>query len=371
MIDERHEELAALYALDLLEGAERAQFEAALARDPALQSLVRELRNTASSLARTAPIAPPPALKDRIFASIGQAPAAPAPAPADNVIRPPAALFARFAPWAIAACFALLAAWTGQRYLSTRTEADLLQQRQALAEIELKASQQQLEAERILTGRRLQDLDQQLTGANGQLTDARTQLADRDRVIADRERLLAEARNQLLDRDRQLAENRSQLGERDRQVAMLTQRLDALAGASAEIGLQLGEARERIARLTADLKTQGDLANLQITALASMLKDAPKALAAAVWDPVKQEGVLKVEKLPALLANQDYQLWVVDPQYPNPVDGGVFRVDPTTGEARLVFKAKQPISAVNAFAVTRERKGGVPKAEGPFVLLGK
>ena len=34
MIDERQEELASLYALDLLEGAERVQFEAALARDP-------------------------------------------------------------------------------------------------------------------------------------------------------------------------------------------------------------------------------------------------------------------------------------------------------------------------------------------------
>ena len=43
MIDERHEELASLYALDLLEGAERAQFETALARDPELQALVREL----------------------------------------------------------------------------------------------------------------------------------------------------------------------------------------------------------------------------------------------------------------------------------------------------------------------------------------
>ena len=31
MIDERHEELASLYALDLLAGEERAQFEAALA----------------------------------------------------------------------------------------------------------------------------------------------------------------------------------------------------------------------------------------------------------------------------------------------------------------------------------------------------
>ena len=29
------------------------------------------------------------------------------------------------------------------------------------------------------------------------------------------------------------------------------------------------------------------------------------------------------------------------------------------------------VKAINAFAVTLERKGGVPKAEGPFVLLGK
>lgn len=370
MIDERHEELAALYALDLLEGEERAQFEAALARDPQLETLVRELRQTATSLAHTVPVAPPPALKNRVLASIGSAPVASPPAPPENVIRPPATLFARFAPWAIAASFALLAAWTGQRYLSTRTEADLLAQRQALAEVELKASQQQLEAERILASRRLQELDQQLTAANSRVADTRTQLADRDRAIADRERLLAEARSQLLDRDRQLADSRTQIGDRDRQVATLTQRLDALAGDSAEIGRQLGEAKDRIARLTTELKTQGDLANLQITALASMVKGVPNALAAAVWDPVKQEGVLKAENLPALLANQDYQLWVVDPQYPNPVDGGVFTVD-AKGVAKVTFKAKQPVGAVNALAVTRERKGGVPKAEGPFILLGK
>jgi hypothetical protein len=53
------------------------------------------------------------------------------------------------------------------------------------------------------------------------------------------------------------------------------------------------------------------------------------------------------------------------------VDGGVFTVEPTSGAARLKFKADRPVGAINAFAITRERKGGVPKAEGPFVLLGK
>ena len=52
MIDERHEELAALYALDLLEGAEKTSFEAALAGSPELQMLVRELREASTALER-------------------------------------------------------------------------------------------------------------------------------------------------------------------------------------------------------------------------------------------------------------------------------------------------------------------------------
>jgi hypothetical protein len=82
--------------------------------------------------------------------------------------------------------------------------------------------------------------------------------------------------------------------------------------------------------------------------------------------------VLTVDKLPALGADQDYQLWVVDPQYANPVDGGVFTVDPQSGAARVISSpatSRWPRSP--RFAVTLERKGGVPKAEGPFVLLGK
>ena len=148
------------------------------------------------------------------------------------------------------------------------------------------------------------------------------------------------------------------------QLAMLQQQVNTATA-------QLAETRSQVTRLTNELRTQGDLANLKITALASMLNNSPKAIAVAVWDPAKQEGVLKVEQLPALLPNQDYQLWVVDPQYPNPVDGGVFAVDAQTGAARMPFKARQPVGVVSAFAVTLERKGGVPKAEGPFVLLGK
>ncbi len=112
-----------------------------------------------------------------------------------------------------------------------------------------------------------------------------------------------------------------------------------------------------------------DVAQLKIAALASLLSNSPAAQAIAVWNPATQEGVLDVSSLPALATDQDYQLWVVDPQYANPVDAGVFQVEPTSGGKHFIFKPRQPVRTAAKFAVSRERKGGVPKAEGPMVLL--
>jgi len=136
-------------------------------------------------------------------------------------------------------------------------------------------------------------------------------------------------------------------------------------------GHQLSSMTEQLASLDRQLKSEGDLANFKIATLASLAGNSPQALAVAVWNPAKQEGVLTVEKLPALAADKDYQLWLVDPQYAIPVDGGVFRVNPSTGDARVTFKANRPINSVAKFAVSLERKGGVPKAEGPMVLLSQ
>ena len=300
MSDERHQELAALYALDLLEGSELAAFETALARDPALGAVVREFRDTSAQFAHVAPLATPPAaLRDRVLASVNSAPVSAR--DRGKVVRFPAVRYLSGFGWAAAAGFALSAAWLGQLYLATRSELAAERDLNAVTTISLKSTGQLLEAERILTARQLRDTEQ----------------------------LVADARSTLAQRDRQLA------------------------------------------ALTDQFKREGDLANLKIAALSSKLNNSPEAVAIAVWNPAKQEGVLKVEKLPALAGDKDYQLWIVDPQYPNPVDGGVFTVDPLTGERRVIFKAHQPVTSIAAFAVTLERKGGVPKAEGPFVLLGK
>ena len=370
MIDERQQERASLYALELLEGAEHAQFETDLAQDRELQSLVGVLRNASAALAHCAnPARPPAGLKDRILASIDEA--AEVAAEANPVIRPPLSSFRQFIPWAAAACFALIATWFGLRAMTARSETDALRNLNRLGEITLQSSRQQLEAERIVTQHLRNESAREFAAATAnleqarallgareqQLAEVRTQLANRDQLVTEREQLLAAARREVR--------------ARESEVTALVNRVDALTGASADVGRQLGGANLRIAQLTNALKTQGDLAEFKITTLASLLKNSPQALAVAVWDPAKQEGVLKIEKLPALAANQDYHLWIVDPQYPNPVDGGVFTVEPASGAARFQFKSKQPVAAVNAFAVTLERKGGVPKAEGPFVLLGK
>jgi hypothetical protein len=152
-----------------------------------------------------------------------------------------------------------------------------------------------------------------------------------------------------------------------------------LMALSNEAELAQAEAQSLAQRLEAErilnsgyisqLQKAGDVANLKIAKLADLLGNTPQAVAIAVWNPLSQSGVLTVEKLPVLQRDQDYQLWVIDPAYKDPVNGGVFTVD-ANGVARLDFRPDQSVTAATTFAISRERKGGVPKAEGPIVAAG-
>ncbi len=120
----------------------------------------------------------------------------------------------------------------------------------------------------------------------------------------------------------------------------------------------------------AALEQRDFLAQIQIASLSSKLKSAPDANAVVVWDENKQKGILKVTQLPRNEANRDYQLWLVDPRYKDPIAGGVFHVS-NTGDVRFPFQPISPVRDAKGFAISLERKGGVTKAEGPIVLLGK
>ena len=278
MIDERKEEAAALYALDMLDGAERSAFEADLAADRELSRLVAQLRETSANIALLAPTATPSHfLRERIMASA----AARSTTQPDHVVpfRLPS-----WTAWAAAACFVLATGYFAIANFNTRSTFGALRESERLARIESQSLRNLLEAERLISRRQIETL--------------------------------------------KIAQN---------DIAILTR--------------------------------QTALADLKIASLASLAGNTPEARAIAVWNPSTQEGVLSVSKLPALAKDKDYQLWVIDPQYPIPVDGGVFQVDPTSGAARISFKPNKAIKAVAKFAVSLERKGGVPKAEGPMVLL--
>lgn len=290
MIDERHEELAALYAFDLLEGAELAAFEKALAASAELRALVDSLRATTAELALAAPAlpadqGPSPALRARILNS-----AVPLEAEKAHVI--PFALPAWFA-WAAAACLLFASIFFAGKSFNVRGQLQLALESERVSRLEAGTLKNLLEAERILSKAQL------------------TQLAKTDTL---------------------LAQLKSETGQ---------------------------------------LRAQAGVDRLKISSLKSLAGNSPQARAIAVWNPDSQQGVLVVSQLPALAADKDYQLWVVDPQYPIPVDGGVFTVDPTTGEARMNFKPDKNVTTAQVFAVSLEKKGGVPKAEGPMMLISQ
>lgn len=277
MIDERKEEAAALYALNLADPVERAAFEAELSRDPELRQLVDQLTRTAAGIAYTAAVATPSAqLKNRVMASIDgvtkreflsdRAPAA----TAGKIVRFPVWAWVG---WAAAASFALLAVYANRRFHTAHDDATARQREVELARTEVR------------------DLRQQFATTEAQL-------------------------------------------------------------------------KARIA----ELQREGDIAELKIARLASLAGNSPEAVAIAVWSPLKQEGVLTVDRLPSIGDDQDYQLWVIDPRYPSPVNSGVFKID-ERGTARFSFRPDRPVTAAK-FAISRERKGGAPSPQGAIVAAG-
>ena len=121
MISETQQEQGTLYALGLLDADEAAAFEREIAVDPQLRELVRELRETAASLAEVTNepyVSPPAELRDRVLRTIAAEamPAAATGAAANGArVVPGKIVYPRFAwvPWAIAAlllgCSVLLA----------------------------------------------------------------------------------------------------------------------------------------------------------------------------------------------------------------------------------------------------------------------
>jgi anti-sigma-K factor RskA len=130
-------------------------------------------------------------------------------------------------------------------------------------------------------------------------------------------------------------------------------------------GELVAELREEIA----NLRGRDALAQVKIASLSSQVAEFGRAGVVVVWDPEDQRGVIKLANLPQAGEGKDYQLWIIDPKYPSPVNGGILPVA-ADGTAKLAFRPDQPIASADKFAISVEQAGGVPKAEGPIVFIG-
>jgi len=157
-----------------------------------------------------------------------------------------------------------------------------------------------------------------------------------------------------------------QSAELRRQLDDVSRRAEALRGQSDTFQKQL-------AVLDTELKNWRDkdaLAEMKIALLASLLEKSPKAVSVSVWDKDKQDGVLVVRDLAPLPVDKDYQLWVIDARAPSPISAGVFSVD-DKGNVRFKFKPVREIGAADKFAISMERKGGVPNPTmDQIVMMG-
>jgi len=89
-----------------------------------------------------------------------------------------------------------------------------------------------------------------------------------------------------------------------------------------------------------------------------------------IWNADEQAGYMKLAGLPVNdPAEQQYQLWIVDPtRDAEPVDGGVFDIT-TQGETIVPINAKLRAEQPAVFAITVEQPGGVVVSEGPLHVV--
>src|SRR5215472_17614317 len=127
--------------------------------------------------------------------------------------------------------------------------------------------------------------------------------------------------------------------------------------------------RVRLERQLADMRAADSLMQTTFYSLAPSAPAPADAKATVAWQPGTQSGVIRVSNLPVPQSGKDYQLWAVDAEHKDPISAGVVRVD-KNGVAQIRFTPVEKAEHVKAFAISLEREGGVPKKEGPILLVG-
>jgi len=127
--------------------------------------------------------------------------------------------------------------------------------------------------------------------------------------------------------------------------------------------------RARLERQLSDIRAVDPLMQTTFYTLAPSAPAPADAKATVAWQPGRQSGVIRISNLPAPQPGKDYQLWAVDAEHKDPISAGIVRVD-KNGVAQIRFTPVEKAEHVKAFAISLESEGGVPKKEGPILLVG-
>lgn len=333
------EEEATAYAFGLMDAAERIAFIKELNQDATLRALVDDLQQTAAAASLVTSQSPAPAaIRVRVLENIKSIQQDGTPRisqPVEAKSSTHAKTSKRAPAWGGWAAAALLMVSSAGLWIDLRankrevaeTKAQLLQAIEA-------GNHAQRAAEDALA--EMKQLAVRMDGA--------------EKASASLKTLLAESTKANSALQQQLAANTQAADELKQELAQRTKIAD---------GLKL-----ELAKLTKD----NDIAKVQIAMLQSTVKDYKQGVAVVVWNSAKQEGILKLEKMPPVETGKDYQLWVVDPSKKTPVNAGVIKVD-DQGFAKVDFKPTLEIETANNFAISVEKEGGVAENAGPIILL--
>lgn len=119
----------------------------------------------------------------------------------------------------------------------------------------------------------------------------------------------------------------------------------------------------------ADLHAKDALSQMKIATLQSLVDTFARTSAVVIWDPDKKSGIVQFNNLPAPGPGKNYQLWVIDPKFPQPISAGLVPTS-ESGMVKVNFKPAQAVGSAAKFAVSLEDTGESP-TPGQIILLGQ
>ena len=166
---------------------------------------------------------------------------------------------------------------------------------------------------------------------------------------------------------RESRQDRLRMSQLETQLQRRAGELHAARSQVATTATQLAVANRAVAEAQLEqeaLLDQNSMNKMEIASLLSTLEAYKEGVAVVLWNPETQEGVLKLERMPLIPADKDYQLWVIDTDKETPVDAGVVKIN-ATGVAKINFKPQEPVTGAGSFALSLENKYGSTSQTGP------